>query len=136
LVVAGAEAAAFARIFGVSLDSLLGRNVSLENDLTYAVHSLQEVARQAADQIKAIIGLLAARGDDVTAFEFDDRDELLTAVSEAAKSLLSADFAFARVRRFDLPADLNVTFAEKRGSELLAETLAREAPTYDPDDIA
>jgi hypothetical protein len=97
----------------VSLDSLLGRNVSLENDVTYAVHTLQETVRQATDQIRATLGLLEARVADVTAFEFDDRDVLLSATAEATQSLVLANFAFAKVDRFDLPADLSVTLAEK-----------------------
>lgn len=101
-----AEAAAFAGIFGVSLDSLLGRNVNLENDLTYAVHSLQEAARQVNEQLRAAAQLFETRTNDVIAFEFEDRDALLEPLSEACRSLVLADLALCRVRRFELPADL------------------------------
>lgn len=130
-----AEAAAFAGIFGVSLDSLLGRNVNLENDLTYAVHGLQEAARQVADQITAAAHLFAARADDVIAFDFEDRDALLQPLGEACRSLVLADLALAKLRRFDLPADLSVHLAEKVPN-FVDKIIARATEDIDPEGVS
>jgi hypothetical protein len=99
------------------------------------VRALQDAAVLAADHVRSAIDTLADPGDNLTAFEFDGRDELLEPIAAACRSLVLADLALAKAARFNMSDGVTVKLSEKRGSEVVDEILAAAmANDADPDE--
>jgi transcriptional regulator with XRE-family HTH domain len=73
------EASAIADIFGISLDKLLGRDAGIDRDLFYTLNAASQTALQAAPVISSLEASFSQLIDQISAFEFDERDELVTA---------------------------------------------------------
>ena len=71
------EATAIADLFEVSLDVLLGRNLSPEGDLMFTLQAFLDTARSASVQLSAIEASLGDRSDELAAFEFQERDTII-----------------------------------------------------------
>ena len=97
------EATAIADLFEVSVDVLLGRNVDRRFDLAYTLRSVQNIARQSAQQTAAIADTLDASLADLNALEFDGRETLKKDVVSAQRALRKAQAAFANVAKFRPP---------------------------------
>jgi transcriptional regulator with XRE-family HTH domain len=97
------EATAIADLFEVSVDALLGRNVKQGSDLAYTLRSVQNIARQSAQQTAAIADTLDASLADLNALEFDGRETLKKDVVSAQRALRKAQAAFANVAKFRPP---------------------------------
>jgi transcriptional regulator with XRE-family HTH domain len=124
-----AEIVVIADLFGVSIDSLLGRQPGIENDLSFTLWTLLDSVRKALQQISTTAGTLHSRAAELNRFEFDGRETLQDAVLQATASLAQAMQALAAVSFFDLP-DSASTVAElkaavdRQGVELQATTIA------------
>ena len=97
------EAAGIADLFGVSLDSLLGRKTALDNDLAHALRSLQEVAHKALWDINMSAHAVRERVVDVFEFEFESSEELERECGRVFEAIDAAQEALANVAGFELP---------------------------------
>jgi transcriptional regulator with XRE-family HTH domain len=84
-----AEAAAIADLFGVSVDSLLGRRVGLDDDIAYTLRMTGDTARRASDRIAAIVAELNDRLVEVSALEFNGNARLKIGLQHAVNALLA-----------------------------------------------
>ncbi|WNG95298.1 helix-turn-helix domain-containing protein [Mycobacterium sp. ITM-2016-00318] len=124
------EAVGFADLFGVSLDSLLGRKAGAGDDLAFAFRGLRDVARQSMHEISLTVGTLRERWTDLTAFEFDGRSELEALVAEAGDALMNASSAMFHVTAFELSEGADVQpsadLVQQRALELLLQLSSEE----------
>jgi transcriptional regulator with XRE-family HTH domain len=121
------EAAAIADLFEVSLDTLVGRAVSTQNDFTYTLRSLISTARQAAFQIESTQTALRERVAELDTFEFPERDTLVQRCERALAALGQANAALAEVLR--LPHDQGPV--QDASLDLLLEQMMDMLPTED-----
>jgi transcriptional regulator with XRE-family HTH domain len=101
------EANAIADLFEVSLDSLLG------------AHQLSETAV-----------VLRDRFGDLSAFDFDGRDELATRTAAAGDALMGAMSALMNLSAFELPPDAEIRPSDEltqRAAIALIEKLTKES---------
>jgi len=119
------EAAAIADLFDVSLDSLLGRAVGLENDLAFAVRIAQQTARRHLDQVGDMIEANAQQAEEISGFDFAQRDELLSLIGAASEPLILADLALRQVERFALAVDAPVALANRTIGQQAAATIRK-----------
>ena len=70
------EAAAFADLFGVSVDWLLGRDIGLQQDLVFTLQAASQTAQQAAPLVTSIEAGLRDRVGELRMFEFEERDAI------------------------------------------------------------
>lgn len=70
------EAVAIADLFGVSLDSLLGRGAGLEDDLAYSLRALRETAQRIYSQLRPLTLEFAEARDEALRCTFAGRDDL------------------------------------------------------------
>jgi transcriptional regulator with XRE-family HTH domain len=102
------EAAGIADLFGVSLDSLLGRHTGLRSDLVFALRGLTDAARQSSAELTVIVSVLRRRLEDLAAFEFDGSDLVLAETIRAVNGLMEAVPALWEIAAFELPSGANV----------------------------
>jgi transcriptional regulator with XRE-family HTH domain len=102
------EAAGIADLFGVSLDSLLGRHTGLHSDLVFALRGLTDAARQSSAELNVIVVMLRRRLEDLAAFEFDGSDLVAVETVRAIKGLMDAAPALWKLADFELPPGANV----------------------------
>jgi transcriptional regulator with XRE-family HTH domain len=121
------EAGAIAELFEVSLDSLLGRNVGLENDLAYTLRAVQSTARHSQNQISGITTALGERCSDLAALQFAGCDTLQSQLLAASEALLQATATLRNVLAFELPADEAVTVAQHLVHKEAREMVERQA---------
>jgi transcriptional regulator with XRE-family HTH domain len=123
-----AEIAVIADLFGVSVDSLLGRQPGVENDLTFTLWALLDSIRQAMQQISVTAGTLHSRSTELNRFDFDGREMLQAGLLDATTDLTRAMGALATLSFFDLPdsaaavGELKAA-VDREGSELTAATI-------------
>jgi transcriptional regulator with XRE-family HTH domain len=102
-----AEATAIADLFEVSLDSLLGRRVGLDDDIAYTLRLTEDTARRASDRIMATAMELRDRLVEVEAFEFNGSARLKIEITGAVNQLLAAATHVRKVAEFQ-PSPLPV----------------------------
>lgn len=98
-----AEAAGIADLFGVSLDSLLGRQTGADDDMAYALRALLDSTRQGIQQISVVAGTLHSRVTELDRFEFDGRENLQEGVLQVTAALTMALGSMVSLSTFDLP---------------------------------
>jgi hypothetical protein len=111
----------------VSLDSLLGRNVGLENDLAYTLRAVQSTARQSQNQISGIVTALGERCSDLAALKFTGSETLQSQLVAASEALLQATATLRNVLTFELPPDAAVTVAQHLVHKKAREMVERQA---------
>jgi len=99
------EAAAIADLFEVSLDSLLGRRLGLENDLAYSLRELLNTSKQSWIQVSAMLTELRDRFMDLAPLEFEGREILEAGVRRAGDTLMAANNALFELSNFELPPE-------------------------------
>lgn len=102
-----AEAMVIADLFGVSLDKLLGRDVGLDDDITYTLRMTEDTARRASDRIAATMTELSDRLVEVDALEFNGSARLKTELQGAVNALLKVTPHLRNVAEFQ-PSPLPV----------------------------
>jgi hypothetical protein len=122
------EAAEIAGLFGVSLDSLLGRETDANADLAMALRTFLDAVREALQQISTTAGTLHSRITDLGRFEFDGRALLQDGALQAIAGLMGGLSALVELSWYDLPAsaaDVAPLKAaiDREGRELLAATI-------------
>jgi hypothetical protein len=93
------EASAIADLFEVSLDKLLGRDLGVERDLVYMLQSASQTALQAAPMIASLEASVSELITEISEFEFDERDELVSAWTQLSMLLSQAGEALAKLAR-------------------------------------
>lgn len=106
------EATGIADLFEMSLDALLGRAASLDDDLSYALRSLRHGARRWDAQLSPIVAELDDASAEVYAFDFDGREDLMSAVSTLTQALIAAGLAARQIERFALPTGAAAVLAD------------------------
>ena len=91
------EAAAFADLFGVSVDWLLGRDIGPQQDLVFTLQAASQTAQQAAPLVTSIEAGLRDRVGELRMFEFEERDAITAEFERAAAALAQARAAFAKL---------------------------------------
>lgn len=91
------EAAAIADLFGMSLDTLLGRNLGPDRDLLYMLTALGRTAQQAAPLMRSVENDLRERVAELGAFEFDQRSAITDVCERTAAALRQANDALAKI---------------------------------------
>lgn len=91
------EATGIADLFDMSLDSLLGRNKALENELSYAVRTLREVAQKSVWDVNAVQGSVRTAFIDLFEFEFEGREGFEVAGKQAMDALADAQSALFKL---------------------------------------
>lgn len=90
------EAIGIADLFGVSLDAMLGRNLGSGRDLVYALEALGQTAQQAA-LVSSLEAALRDRVAELSAFDFDERDDITAACDRMAVALAQANAELATI---------------------------------------
>jgi transcriptional regulator with XRE-family HTH domain len=100
------EAAGIADLFGVSLDSLLGRRAGLEDDeLTYRLRALRDVAAKHLLEVGVIANAVSDRLTDVLQLEFAGREDVEAKGKRAVDALGDAQMALWEVSAYELADD-------------------------------
>lgn len=100
------EALAVAEVFGLSLDSLLGRTTADPNaELTLILRAAVETARRLAGEVSTIESTLHARFADLEALDYPGRKDLEIAIGQARVALREAATALGRIGFFEIPDD-------------------------------
>ncbi len=82
------EAAAFADIFGLPLDELIGRHLDEQTrTLSYVLQAVTRMMHQAAPAVSALRREFAEISSELGLFDFDDRAELVAAAQECHDAL-------------------------------------------------
>jgi transcriptional regulator with XRE-family HTH domain len=107
------EVTAVADLFGVSLDTLLGRRAKPRSDLVYTLRDVSDTAYQSSAQIIEITSAIRDRITDVSAFEdLPVRDTLIAGCERAYGALVAANDALtdtARIAREGMGAEVRAT---------------------------
>jgi hypothetical protein len=86
------EVAVVADLFGVSLDTLLGRRAKPRSDLVYTLTAVVDTAYRSSTQVQQIRTALADRIADLSALDdLPARDALVAGCKRARALLMSAD---------------------------------------------
>ena len=119
------ELTGIADLFEVSLDQLLGRNVGPEQDLAFTLRTFLDTARQSSFQISSIWRSLHQRLSELSAFEFEGRDDVVKACGRVYDALSEANVALQHI-----PAAGGVVAEGARGMlfDELLEGLVRGLP--------
>jgi transcriptional regulator with XRE-family HTH domain len=120
------EAAGIAELFGVSLDSLLGRRVGVENDLSNALGALQHAAEKATWEIGVIHGYVQHGFTELEPYQFESRQDLDSEGHRALDALLAAQDALANVAMFRLPRRVAVKLQDEAIRAWLYEQIAEK----------
>jgi transcriptional regulator with XRE-family HTH domain len=100
------EALAVAEVFGLSLDSLLGRVTANPNaELGSILRAAIETASGMAMQVSTIVTTLHSRFADLDALDYPGREELQDDVGQAWAALRQAAAALGRIGSFEIPDD-------------------------------
>lgn len=90
------EAAAFADIFGLPLDELIGRHLDEQTrSLAYVIQGMTQTMHQAAPAVSGLSREFAEISSAVSAFDFDGRAELAAAAQECHEALDHASSVIA-----------------------------------------
>ncbi|WP_422742151.1 helix-turn-helix transcriptional regulator [Mycobacterium sp. WMMD1722] len=121
------EAVGIAELFGVSLDALLGRKASRDDDLLYALRSVLETAQHSAWQVQTAETTMRERAGELAALGGQDDliakcDSACVALGEAAQALAAVQewpgsTAVTRNTRRLLRAMLDADDQAERGNE-------------------
>lgn len=112
------ELAAIADLLGVSLDRLLGRDTSPQQELKSTLENIYATAQHASSQLEATEESLRALTDALTAFDFDQRDHLIALSNGACDALASAN---QELRELYLSPHFMAATQEKYMAELMAQ---------------
>lgn len=128
------EAAAMASLFGVSVDSLMGRRVGAENDLVYSLRGAISAAKLAGAQVEAIRGDLIERLEqDLSTIDFDGRPKVEEDAAAALAALGEAVAALERIAHFKLPSATAVTLRINRMFDAALERVLSDQKLVSPD---
>jgi transcriptional regulator with XRE-family HTH domain len=108
------EAAGIADLFGISVDTLLGRRAKPKSDLVHTLTAVADTAYRSSAQIGEIITAVRDRITDVSAFEdnLPVRDTLIAGCERAYAALVAADGALvdtAQIAREGMGGELKAT---------------------------
>jgi transcriptional regulator with XRE-family HTH domain len=93
------ELVAISDLFGVSVDTLLGRRGKPKSDLIHALTAVVDTGYRSSMQIHEMTTAIEDRITDLSAFdELPGRDELVAGCDRARALLMSADDALAALR--------------------------------------
>jgi transcriptional regulator with XRE-family HTH domain len=123
------EAAGIAEVFGVSVDTLLGRTVGVESDQAYMLRALLDTAGESVAKLAAIGGALRSRFIDLEPFEFEGRETVYEEGGHAGDALEEAMSALLRLSNVEVPeAGLKVAedLIEEAATRKLLEMLKEE----------
>ncbi len=88
--VEASELAAIADLFEVSTDLLLGRGVGLEDDLSYSLRALREVAQRGYSQLRPLTMDLIEARDEAIRYAFSGRENLVEFCNTSISHLTAA----------------------------------------------
>lgn len=126
------EAQAIAELFGVSVDSLLGRQVGIERDLEYMLRSVLATTRQCGQQLDIIIGTFVDAVQELSVLSFSGRESLESDISQAAEAMVSARDALLRIAAFKLPPNATVTAEVMREMDAAMNKFFAHFSVYEP----
>ena len=117
------EAAALADLFGLSIDTLIGRRTGFGDDLLFALRGLLEVARQSTQQLQITAADLQARFRDLAPYEFGGRKDLVFLGNEAGDALDKAIWKLMQLANFELPDNTDVRLRDDLVERAVVEKL-------------
>lgn len=118
------EAADIADLFGVSVDTLLGRKVGLQNDVTHVLRGLQHVAGQATVDVGRILGGIQSWTAELERYHFTDWQDLNTALGKAQTALGEAQTALWDISAFELPSEAVVKLRDDILEQMVYDKIA------------
>lgn len=97
------EVMALAEIFGISVDTLLGRKPGVASEIATVFDGLQQASGKAVLDIAAMHSLLQSWFSQLPEVEFDNRNKLESALGEASDALLRAQEKLYEIGQLETP---------------------------------
>jgi transcriptional regulator with XRE-family HTH domain len=119
------EAAAIADLFEVSLDSLLGRQAGLEDELSYRLRALRDTAAKHLLEVGVIANAVDDRLDEVMQLQFDGRDDIESKGKRAVDALGVAQVGLSELAGYGLPDETRPRVRDDLVKRGVAEELGR-----------
>ena len=126
------EAEAIAELFGVSVDSLLGRQVGVERDLAYSLRGVLASTRQCGRQMEAVRDTFTEALSELINLDFPQRELVEEDAVRAVRAMDDAKQALLRISEFRLPADAAVTMRIERILDASLNQILAELEVYGP----
>lgn len=117
------EASAIADLFGVTLDSLLGRRSSVASEVADILSSLQHAASRAWQDVGSMHGTIEGWYRELGDLTFDGREDLEEAGGKALKCLKEAQDALFEITLAEAPERTFVSRIDEIVAEQVAERI-------------